>query len=167
MAQRTTSSDKRPHYAIAVRRKDLLSQIGTVQITQVGRRDMNNVVVVYTKAGEKGEERELQVWVRQSYTCYREAFRDAWIEAWGSALGNKLSKSTRAMVVENGYDVDHIFPRERAQTHGYEWLRVKELPKGLNRSWRNDIGAHGPLNDIYIMKEDDEVWNKVFMRERS
>lgn len=149
----------KPDYAIAAKTKNTLYTLG--QVLQIGRRSSFSCVIVKPwGAGIVND--KIQVWVNIHYSGYREAFRRAWIEAWEQNLDKKLSSGEKKLVIEPSYDIDHIFPREKARQHGYEWVRLFESPQSINRGYKDAISTSAALfHDPYIV--DEIIWRKWMM----
>ena len=146
----------KPYYAIAAKSKSTLLTLG--QVLQIGNRSPSSCAMVKPwGAGIVND--KIQVWVNINYSGYREAFRQAWIEAWEQNLNKKLSIGEKKLVIEPSYDIDHIFPREKARQHGYEWVRLFESPQAINRGYKDAINTSASaFPDPYIV--DETIWNK-------
>jgi len=88
----------------------------------VGRRRMDNVMMV---PGRPGAPHSASVWVRASYTDYREAYAAFLHAAYG------LTARPADLMP---YDIDHLLNRARAGT-GTALLRIEALPLAANRQW--------------------------------
>ena len=149
-----------PNYAIAVKKRICLDRLGST--SKVGKRSEDQVMAVWSQAGRGGKELELQVWVRPDYRGYRGAWVTAWKEAWEAALETRLVRKERKLIIEPGYEIDHLFPRSWAIEFGYEYVRLTELPAAMNRLWSNTVNKPTPpIPDVYCC--DDLVWRKWLM----
>lgn len=97
-----------PQIPIAARSLSVLKRkVGRVEPLSGTRND--NVLMV-----DPGDHRR-QVWVRPSYTSYR----DAWLRVH--------------LHVAPQMDVDHVYNRARAQVAGYEYVRLVLCPATVNQ----------------------------------
>ena len=178
-----------PEYAIAAKSRDALHKIEhavlidvtsvalgkdptwkmekvVIDVTKVGRRDENKILVVWTRAGLYLEEREMQVWVHPDYSGYKEGFRRAQIEAWEWAQSKKLTNTAKKLIIEPGYQIDHIFPKHWAKEFGYQWIRITDCPGPINNEWRHTMNIpKRPVPEIYYC--DELLWKKWLMQPKN
>ncbi|MCY1030685.1 hypothetical protein OV207_04400 [Corallococcus sp. BB11-1] len=97
-----------PRIPVAAKSRQSLEQfIGSCEA--LGRYQSQDVLVVRSYQGD------LQLWVNPSYPDYRKA----WVSAFGAA--------------PTGYDVDHVYSKERGKLYGYGYVRLALVHQSPNR----------------------------------
>ena len=154
-----------PKYPIAAKNAKALMSVGKMK--KIEKRGVYKIIIIktspFTVRNQDNQliiiDAETQVWVDVIYGGYNSGFKKAWKQEI-SALFNDSKIDYKGLIPE-GYDIDHIFPRDKAKKYLYQWVRLFECPLGINRSYKNKIC----LDDGDERKEFDFTKNLLYVNQ--
>lgn len=120
----------------------LKNEFHNAEITKVGRRKLQNVILItgLIKVGQELREYE-QVWVRATYKSYRRAMMQYYQTKF---RGRHLKR----------YDIDHSVARKTLKSWSNAWVNILYVDSGINRSIGGLMERYSSMN----IKHSDRIF---------
>jgi hypothetical protein len=91
------------------------------------------------------------LWTRTENSAYREHYLAFLNQVYGMSL-EKL---------DNAYDVDHLYNRDRARLYGLAYLRLALVPRSANRSHGASVEKDLTVNEALRKRRDHKLMDEI------